>query len=132
MLGKDPITIRCSTPLMKRPVNVLFMYVEEKTEWKVRTVKQMQDTVAEVVRSRMPNENTEAQSSDSPASPGQQPSHTTSSQPTSEKTNTSALKAAGKSTPSSEKMPDREQSEAEGVTLDSLLESNEVDEEFVS
>ena len=132
MLGKDPITIRCSTPLMKRPVNVLFMYVEEKTEWKVRTVKQMQDTVAEVVRSRMPNENTEAQSSNSPASPGQQPSHTTSSQPTSEKTNTSALKAAGKSTPSSEKMPDREQSEAEGVTLDSLLESNEVDEEFVS
>ena len=136
MLGRDPLTIRSSTPLMKRPVNVRFMCVNDKTEWKVRTVKQMCNTVAEVMRSRMPEQNAEAQSSASPASPGQQPSHTTPSsqslQPTSKKTNTSTPKAAGKSTPHPEKKsPDREQSEAE-VSLDSLLQSSEVDEEFVS
>ena len=136
MLGRDPLTIRSSTPLMKRPVNVRFMCVDDKTEWKVRTVKQMCNTVAEVMRSRMPEQNAEAQSSASPASPGQQPSHTTPSsqspQLTSKKTNTSTPKAAGKSTPHPEKKsPDREQSEAE-VSLDSLLQSSEVDEEFVS
>ena len=136
MLGRDPITIRCSTPLMKRPMNVLFMCVDEKTEWKVQTIKQMCNTVAEVMRSRMPEQNAEAQSSASPASPSQQPSHTTPSQslqPTSEKTNTSIPEAAGKSTALPEKKSsDREQSEAEEVTLDSLLRSSEVDEEFVS
>ena len=136
MLGRDPLTIRCSTPLMKRPVNVRFMCVDDKTEWKVRTVKQMCNTVAEVMRSRMPEQKVEAQSGASPASPSQQPSHTTLSsqslQPISKKTNTSTPKAAEKSKPSSEKKsPDREQSEAE-VSLDSLLQSSEVDEEFVS
>ena len=136
MLGKDPLTFRCSTPLMKRPVNVRFMYVDENTEWKERTVKQMQDTVAEVMRSRMPEQLVEAQSSASPASPSQQPPTTTPSSQslrlTSVKTNTSTPEAAGKSTPSSEmKPPDTEQYEAE-VSLDSLLQSSEVDEEFVS
>ena len=136
MLGRDPLTIRSSTPLMKRPVNVRFMCVDDKTEWKERTVKQMCNTVAEVMRSRMPEQEAEAQSSASPASPSQQPSHTTpnsqSPQPISKNTNTSTSKAAGKSTPHPEKKsPDREQSEAE-VSLDSLLQSSEVDEEFVS
>ena len=135
ILGRDPITIRCSTPLMKRPVNVRFVCGDEKTEWKVQTVKQMQDNVAEIIRSRQPEQTAEAQSSASPASPGQQPSHTTPSQslrPTSKTPKTSPHKAAGKNTPSSEKKPpDREQSEAE-VSLDSLLQSSEVDEEFVS
>ena len=136
MLGREPLTIRCSTPLMKRPINVRFMCVDEKTEWKVRSVKQMKDAVAEVMHSRMPEQKAEAQSSASPASPSQQPSPTTPSQSlrlTSEKTNTSTPEAAGKSTPTSEKKPpDREQSEAEEVSLDSLLQSSEVDEEFVS
>ena len=136
MLGRDPLTIRCSTPLMKRPINVRFMCVDEKTEWKVRSVKQMKDAVAEVMHSRMSEQKAEAQSSASPASPSQQLSPTTPSQslrPTSEKTNTSTPEAAGKSTPSSEKKPpDREQSEAEEVSLESLLQSSEVDEEFVS
>ena len=136
MLGRDPLTIRSSTPLMKRPVNVRFMCVDDKTEWKEQTVKQMCNTVAEVMHSRMSDQNAEAQSSASPASPGQQPSHTTPSsqslQPISKKTDTSTPKAAGKSTPHPEKKsPDREQSEAE-VSLDSLLQSSEVDEEFVS
>ena len=94
MLGRSPLTIRCSTPLMKRPINVRFMCVDKKMEWKVRTVKQMQDTVAEVISSRMPKQKAETQNSVTPASPSQQPSHTTPSsqsfQPTSKKSTSKA------------------------------------------
>ena len=132
ILGREPLTIRYSTPLMKRPINIRFICVDEKTEWKVRSVKQMKDEVAEVMRSRMSEQTAKAQSSASPASPSQQLSPTTPSsqslRPTSEKTNTSTPEAAGKST--QKKPPDKEQSEAEEVSLDSLL--SEVDEEFVS
>ena len=128
ILGREPLTIRCSTPLMKRPINIRFMCVDEKTEWKARSVKQMKDEVAEVMRSRMSEQTAEAQSSASLASPTTPSSQ--SLRPTSEKTNTSTPEAAGKST--QKKPPDKEQSEAEEVSLDSLLQSSEVDEEFVS
>ena len=131
MIGKKPPDVQCSTPLMKRPIELMFMDVDDNLEW---TPKKIQNTVAKIIQSRM--KQAEAQSGASPASPGQQPSHTTASQslqPTPEKTNnTTPSEAAGESTTSSEKKPaGREQPEAEG-SLDSLLLSTDVDEEFVS
>ena len=138
LLGVDPPSIRSSTPLMRRPIEVMFMDVNEELHWKMRTNKEFRDTVAEVIHSRMSLQELEAQSSASPASPSQQLSHTTpSSQSLGEQTNTSTPGAAGKSTPSSEKKPTTSvpttsvQSVAE-VSLDSLLQSSEVEEEFVS
>ena len=139
LLGRPPPENRNSTPLMKRPVEVMFMCVNDKKEWKVRTLEEMRDTVAEIMRSRMPKQQTEAQSSGSPASPSQQPSPTTDSQspqPTPQKTSTSTSKTVEKSIPSSEKKStdSRVQSEEEEGkgTLDSVLKSSEVDEEYVS
>ena len=134
LLGMKAPEIRCSTPLMKRPIELMFINIDENQEWRMRTPKEIQDIIAEIIRSRM--KQAEAQSSASPASPGQQPSHTTASQslqPTPEKTSsTTTSEAAGKSTTSSEKKPaGREQPEAEG-SLDSLLLSIDVEEEFVS
>ena len=139
LLEVPPPDSRNSTPLMKRPVEVMFMCVNDKKEWKVRTMEEMRDTVAEIIRSRMPTKPTEAQSSGSPASPSQQPSPITDSQspqPTPQRTNTSTSQTVEKSTPSSEKKStdSRVQSEEEGEkgSLDSLLKSSEVDEEYVS
>ena len=133
MLGKKAPEIRCSTPLMKRPIELMFVDIDKNQEWRMRTPKGIQNVIAEIIRSRM--KQAEAQSGASPASPGQQPSHTTASQslqPTPEKTNNPTSEAAGESTTSSEKKPaSREQPEAE-VSLDSLLLSTDVDEEFVS
>ena len=133
LLGVNPADIRCSTPLMMRPIELMFMDVDEKLQWRMRTPQEIQNTVAEVIQSRM--KQAEAQSGASPASPRQQPSHTTASQllqPTPEKTKSTTSEAAGKSTTSSEKKPaDREQPEAEG-SLDSLLLSTDVEEGFVS
>ena len=138
LMGVPPPDSRNSTPLMKRPVEVMFMSVNDKKEWKVRTREEMRDTVAEIIQSRMPKQQTEAQSSGSPASPSQQPSPTTDSQspqPTPQKTSTSTSQTVEKSTLSSEKKStdSRVQSEEEGKgSLDSVLKSSEVDEEYVS
>ena len=111
------------------------MDVDGEKRWTIRTAEQLQDKIAEVIRSRFPQQQPAAQSSSGPASPDQQPPHTTASQsaqPTPEKTSSSTSEAAGKSTASSEEKPwAREQQEAEG-RLDSLLQSSTVDEGFVS
>ena len=133
LLGMKAPEIRCSTPLMKRPIELMFVDIDKNQEWRMRTPKGIQDIIAEIIRSRM--KQAEAQSGASPASPGQQPSHATASQslqPTPEKTSSPKSEAAGESTTSSEKKPaSREQPEAEG-SLDSLLLSTDVKEEFVS
>ena len=135
LLGLSPPDIRCSTPLMRRPITVIFMSVNKKMEWKERTPEQVRDIIAEVIRSRDPRQQAVVQIDASPASPDQQPSPTTASQspqPTPEKTSSSTSQAAAKTTPSSEKKPtDRGQPEV-GGDLASLLQSTEVDEGFVS
>ena len=98
LLGLAPPDIRCSTPLMKRPITVTFMCVDENMEWKEKTPDEMSEIVAEVISSRVPQQHAAAQSDASPASPDQQPSHTTASQsrqPTSEKASSSTSEAAG-------------------------------------
>ena len=135
LLGVDPPSIRSSTPLMRRPIEVMFMDVNEELQWKMRTNKEFRDTVAEIIHSRMSLQESEAVSSGSPASPSQQPSHTTASpphRPTSEKTRTSTPEAAGKSTASSERKPAGSVQSVAEVSLDSLLQSSEVEKEFVS
>ena len=136
LLGLAPPDIRCSTPLMKRPIEVVFIDVDGKKQWTIRTPDQLPDMVADVIRSRIPQKQTVAQSSDSPAFPNQQPPHTTASQSpqlTPEKMSISTSEAARKSTASSEERPRaREQQEAE-ETPDSLLQlSIVVDEKYVS
>ena len=134
LLGVDPPTIRCSTPLMKRPIEVVFIDVDGKKQWKIRPADQLPDMVAEVIRSRIPQQQPAAQSTGGSASPNQQPPHTTASQsaqPTTEKTGSSTSEAAEKSTASSEEKPiARDEHEAEG-RLDSLLLSSVVDEGLV-
>ena len=133
LLGMKPSNVRCSTPLMKRPIELMFMDVDENLEWTMRTPQEIQNTVAKIIQSRM--KQAEALSGASPPSPSQQPTHTTASQslyPTPEKASSTTYEAAGKNTTSSKKKPDgRAQSEAE-VNLDSLLLSTDVEEEFVS
>ena len=135
LLGLAPPDIRCSTPLMKRPIEVVFMDVDGEKRWTIQTAEQLQDKIAEVIRSRIPQQQPVAQSSGVPASSDKQPSHTTatqSAQPTPEKTSSSTSEAARKSTVSSEeKCRTREQQEAQG-RLDSLLHSSTVDEGLVS
>ena len=135
MLGDDPPNVTCSTPLMKRPVEVLFMDVDKKLHWKIKTLQEVNESIAEIIRSRMPKEAAKALvSSASPASPSQQPPHSTvdqSFQPTPEETTTKRSEAAREIPTSTKKPTGKVQSEAEG-SLDYVLQSTDVDKEFVS
>ena len=135
LLGLAPPDIRRSTPLMKRPIEVVFIDVDGEKRWMIQTAEQLQDKIAEVIQSRIPQQQKVVQSSGDSASPDQQPPHTTASQsvqPTPEKTSSSMSVAARKNTASSEEKPmAREQQEAEG-RLNSLLQSSTVDEGLVS
>ena len=136
MLGDDPPDVTCSTPLMKRPIEVLFMDVDKKLHWKIKTLQEVNESIAEIIRSRMPKEAAEALvSSASPASPSQQPPHSTadqSFQPTPEETTTTTSEAAREIPTSTKKKPTGTvQSKAEG-SLDYVLQSTDVDQEFVS
>ena len=136
MLGDDPPDVTCSTPLMKRPVEVLFMDVDKKLHWKIKTLQEVNESIAEIIRSRMPKQAAEALvSSASPASPSQEPPHSTSDQsfqPTPEETTTTTSEAAREIPTLPKKKPTGTvQSAAEG-SLDSVLQSTDMDEEFVS
>ena len=136
MLGDDPPDVTCSTPLMKRPVEVLFMDVDKKLHWKIKTLQEVNESIAEIIRSRMPKEAAEALvSSASPTSPSQQPPHSTadqSFQPTPEETTTTTSEAAREIPTLPKKKPTgKVQSKAEG-SLDYVLQSTDMDEEFVS
>ena len=80
LLGLDPPDLRCSTPLMQRPIEVVVIHVDDQLHWQKKTPEQIRETVAEIIRSRMSVHQTEAKSSASPDTPGQQPPHTTDSQ----------------------------------------------------
>ena len=54
LLGLDPPDLRCSTPLMKRPIEVVAVYVDDLLQWEKKTPKQVQETIAEIIRSRAP------------------------------------------------------------------------------
>ena len=136
MLGDDPPDVTCSTPLMKRPVEVLFMDVDKKLHWKIKTLQEVNESIAEIIRSRMPKEAAEALvSSASPASPSQQSPHSTadqSFQPTPEETTTTTSEEAREIPTLPKKKPTGKiQSKAEG-SLDYVLQSTDMDEEFVS
>ena len=131
MLGEDPPNVTCSTPLMKRPIEVLFMDVDKKLHWKIKTLQEVNESIAEIIRSRMPKQAAEALvSSVSPASPNQKLSHRTSFQPTTKETTTATSKAVREiSTFSKKNVTSNVQSDG---SLVSVLQWTDVDEEFVS
>ena len=52
MMGEDPPSVRKSTPLMVRPVQVITVLINELTKWVKKTPEEVMRTVAEIIRSR--------------------------------------------------------------------------------
>ena len=128
LLRLAPPNIRCSTPLMKRPITVMFMCVNEKMVWEVKTPDQMCEIIAKVISSRVPKQHAVTQSDASLALPSHH-STTASHQLTSESRSTSTSEATGKT--SEKHTADIVQSKVE-VSLDSILKSTEMEDRFVS
>ena len=154
LLGEDPSRIRCSTPLLKRPIEVLLMDVDGFKRWKIRLPSELRDAVAEIIHSRMPQEEPGVESSSSLAHPGLAspnqkslpatanpvtlPSpESTNSSPNSSRSSSStevtSLSSNYSSEGSTDYDPDEEGEEPKSkVGVDSVLALSKVDDEFVS
>ena len=147
LLGQSPPDIRCSTPLMERPVQVIVIFVDEETQWQKSTPDQVCQMIAQIIRSRQTAHRVMTRST--PSNGGQQQFNTTTHQmhpPLKEYADTSASKATSTPQTSSALLASRgvvfssnvseskespiAQSTSQGI-LDSLLESSHFEEEFV-
>ena len=52
LMGEDPPSIRMSTPLMARLVQVITVLINKLTKWEKKTPEEVQRIIAEIIRSR--------------------------------------------------------------------------------
>ena len=148
LLGKPPPAVRCSTPLMERPVQVMVIFVDDEMQWQKMTSDDVRQRIAQIIRSRATAQTVVAKSSlssdahpqsskNNPSSDGQQPPNTTDRQPhlpAKEYANTAASSISGATVPSnvSERQETPIARSTSEVTIDSLLELSDLEEEFVT
>ena len=134
---------RESTPLLKRPVQTEVVYIHEKVKWRKKSPEEKKQYIASLLRARAqrlgqpsPTGNHSASASTpTPATPTsvqsplvQPASSTDQSSIATRPTRTSATPTSAATTASEE----RPSSAAPSATLDSLLQSSEVDQEYIS
>ena len=134
---------RESTPLLKRPVQTEVVYIDEKVKWRKKSPEEKKQYIASLLRARAqrldqpsPTGNHSASASTpTPATPTsvqsppvQPASSTDQSSIATRPTKTSATPTSAATTASEE----RPSSAAPAATLDSLLQSSEVDQEYIS
>ena len=141
IMEEKPPADRDSTPLLKRPVQTEVIYIDKSVKWVKKSPEEKKRYIANLLRARAqrlaqqaptgnnsastptPVPPTSVQSTpDQPASSTSQSS--TATQPTTSPTPTSAATPAATAEGSSSTAPE--------VTIESLLQSLEVDDEFIS
>ena len=141
IMEEKPPADRDSTPLLKRPVQTEVIYIDKSVKWVKKSPEEKKRYIANFLRARAqrlaqqsPNGN-DSTSAPTPVPPTSvqstpdQPSSSTSqsstaTQPTTSPTPTSAATPAATAEGSSSTAPE--------VTIESLLQSLEVDDEFIS
>ena len=120
---------RESTPLLKRPVQTEVVYIDEKVKWRKKNPEEKKQYIASLLRARAQRLGPTA-STPTPATPTsvQPASSTDQSSIATRPTKTSATPTSAATTASEE----RPSSAAPAATVDSLLQSSEVDQEYIS
>ena len=133
---------RTSTPLLTRPVQTEVVIVHDKVHWKKRSPEEKKKYIAGLLRERAQRLGQASPASQDPASiptpAPSSPSHPSSAQPSSSaqqsSTTTQPVKTTGTPTTNTPTAtPDRSSRAAPTeVTLESLLQSSEEDQEYIS
>ena len=133
---------RTSTPLLTRPVQTEVVIVHDKVHWKKRSPEEKKKYIAGLLRERAQRLGQASPASQDPASiptpAPSSPSHPSSAQPSSSaqqsSTATRPVKTTGTPTTNTPTAtPDRSSRAAPAeVTLESLLQSSEEDQEYIS
>ena len=128
---------RESTPLLKRPVQTEVVYIDEKVKWRKKSPEEKKQYIASLLRARAQRLGQQSPTASTPTpatptsvqSPPVQPaSSTDQSSIATRPTKTSATPTSAATTACEE----RPSSAAPAATLDSLLQSSEVDQEYIS
>ncbi|CAI8047447.1 hypothetical protein GBAR_LOCUS26218, partial [Geodia barretti] len=139
VIGEEPLAEdqRTSTPLLTRPVQTEVVVVHDKVHWKKRNPEEKKKYIASLLRERAQRLGQASLTSQDPASlPTPAPS--SPAQPSSSaqqsSTATQPVKTTGSpTTNTSTAVPDRSSRAAPAeVTLESLLQSSEEDQEYIS
>ncbi|CAI8047445.1 hypothetical protein GBAR_LOCUS26218 [Geodia barretti] len=139
VIGEEPLAEdqRTSTPLLTRPVQTEVVIVHDKVHWKKRNPEEKKKYIASLLRERAQRLGQASLTSQDPASlPTPAPS--SPAQPSSSaqqsSTATQPVKTTGSpTTNTSTAVPDRSSRAAPAeVTLESLLQSSEEDQEYIS
>lgn len=138
---------RHSTPLMKRPVQTEVIHIKNKVKWVKKSVEEKKQYIASILRARaqrlhqlfssasITDDSTSpsTQSSPTPTSTQStpvQPSHQSSS--SSNQSSTASQAETFHTSESTTTTTEQSSSGTEEVTVESLLQSSEVDDEFIS
>ena len=133
LLGLDPPDLRCSTPLMKRPIEVVVVYVDDLLQWEKKTPKQVQETIAEIIRSRAPVHQVPPTSAHPQAGSQQLPSSTAGKEsPHARREEVSESAVAALSASSPDDKPTFTPFPESETNFDALLQSSDVEEDFIS
>ena len=123
---------RESTPLLKRPVQTEVVYIDEKVKWRKKSPEEKKQYIVSLLRARAqqlgqpsPTGNHSASVQSPPVQPA---SSTDQSSIATRPTKTSATPTTAATTASEE----RPSSAAPSATLDSLLQSSEMKQEYIS
>ena len=139
---------RESTPLLKRPVQTEVIYIDKNVKWVKKTPEQKKQYIANLLRARAQRLSEESPTAGDAASPSTPtpttpasdqppPVHTPPDQPTASthQTSTATQPTKTSATPTSAAAPataGRSSGAPSQGTLESLLQSSEVDDEFIS
>ena len=134
---------RESTPLLKRPVQTEVVYIDKDVKWVKRTPEEKKRYIVNFLRARAKRLNEQSPTTNDSTSvsaptpvtptsvqstPVQPPTSTQQSSTSPQPIQTSATPTSAATTATTE----RSSSQAPGVTIQSLLQSSEVDEELIS
>ena len=118
---------RESTPLLKRPVQTEVVYIDKDVKWVKKTPEEKKRYIVNFLRARAKRLNEQSPTPVTPTSV-QSPTSTQQSSTSPQPIQTSATPTSAATTATTE----RSSSQAPGVTIQSLLQSSEVDEELIS
>lgn len=140
---------RESTPLMKRPVQTEVIHIENKVKWVKKSIEEKKQYIASLLRARAQRLHqsygstitddsstqtspTPTLSQSTPVQPSSSSSHQSSSSSNESYRNTATQSETFHTSESTTKTTEQSSSAAVEVTVESLLQSSEVDDEFIS
>ena len=125
---------RESTPLLKRPVQTEVVYIHEKVKWRKKSPEEKKQYIASLLRARAQRlgQPSPTASTPTPATPTSVQSPSVQPASSTDQSSIATRPTKTSATPTSAATTASEERPSSAATVDSLLQSSEVDQEYIS